>query len=208
MILKTLLREGEMNHLIDGLQYVLDQCNGKQQHACIAAITRTANPGQDGIDPELDAKVEEVAAGNSGTDRRHSPAGIEGAITVGALDNTDQVTKFSNFGNQVDIWAMGTPIIGLFTGDIVPILVKQWWARGRTGGEIHADGTSYASAQVVGIIALIISAHGKNMSPERMKEKVIEMGMKDRIPNLNRQPFKYYGPNVIAHISKQIYDAA
>ncbi|KAG6847461.1 hypothetical protein H0H93_007989, partial [Arthromyces matolae] len=98
-------------------------------------MSLTSEPNDNGVTEshKFDSKVEEVAAGNSGTDRRESPAGIQDAITVGALDYRKHITDFSTYG-VVDIWAYGKNIVGLFTGYIHLDLLEN--------GLSHVDGTS------------------------------------------------------------------
>ena len=46
-----------------------------------------------------------VSAGNDGQSAiNYCPANIEEAITVGALDENDQIAEFSNSGSMVDVW--------------------------------------------------------------------------------------------------------
>ncbi|KAG6847883.1 hypothetical protein H0H93_005205 [Arthromyces matolae] len=145
--------------------------------------------------------VEKVSAGSDGTDY-FLP--VPGAITVGSLNYRDQPSKFSNYGKQVDIWAMGETIIALFTRNMVSLLKEESRARGN-GDEVHADGTSLATAQVSGLVALLISVRG-NKRPKEMKEMVIQLGMKNKIQRLHKPPYIPYGPNVMAHIPPEIYN--
>ncbi|KAG6848448.1 hypothetical protein H0H93_016864 [Arthromyces matolae] len=184
-------QRGEMEHLIGGLDYVLGKCkDNHKQHACIASISMTLIPYKNGnVDQDLDNKVEEVSAGNAGTDNRHSPAGNPGAITVGALDHYDVPTDFSNYGKQVDIWALGGSIVALFIGDMLEMLKQQSQEFGPWQHHLFAHGSSYAAPQVAGIIALLISRH-KNMPPQDIKDKVIQMGIRNHIQGLYQEPYE------------------
>ncbi|KAF8593902.1 subtilisin-like protein, partial [Ceratobasidium sp. AG-I] len=47
-----------------------------------------------------------VAAGNNNMPASlASPANIEGANTIGAVDSSDRRASFSNYGGMVDVWA-------------------------------------------------------------------------------------------------------
>jgi len=52
-----------------------------------------------------------AAAGNDGAVEKTYPAAYNGVISVGATDNTDRITSFSNHGDWVDIYAPGDLII-------------------------------------------------------------------------------------------------
>jgi len=56
-----------------------------------------------------------VAAGNDGADAcSYSPARVSQAVTVGATDNTDTRTSWSNFGTCVNIFAPGNNIYSAY----------------------------------------------------------------------------------------------
>jgi len=52
-----------------------------------------------------------ASAGNDGNNQEKYPAAYPGVISVGATDNTDQITSFSNYGSWVDIFAPGYDIL-------------------------------------------------------------------------------------------------
>jgi subtilisin family serine protease len=58
-----------------------------------------------------------VAAGNSATDAStFSPASEPTVCTVGATDDTDTMSYFSNYGSVVDIFAPGSAIRSTWIG--------------------------------------------------------------------------------------------
>jgi hypothetical protein len=81
-----------------------------------------------------------VAAGNDNIDVAEvSPARVPSAITVGAIDNLDNVADFSNYGTLVDYYVPGVEVLSDYTGD--------------TGRGI-GSGTSFAAPLVSGLLAV------------------------------------------------------
>jgi len=85
-----------------------------------------------------------VAAGNGGTDAGTvSPARSPYAVTVGAVDATDTVAKFSNTGVVVSLFAGGVNVLGAFIGN--------------TAASATLSGSSMSTPAVAGLIAYFIS---------------------------------------------------
>jgi oryzin len=58
-----------------------------------------------------------VAAGNEDKPAAStSPANVEPANTVGAVDSNNEKASFSNYGNFVDVWAPGVDILSAWIG--------------------------------------------------------------------------------------------
>jgi len=134
--------------------------------AVMNGITFAANAGADVINLSVQGKVEQgsdawkifqtvidhavgtgatvvAAAGNSASDASSFvPAGLDGVITVGATDEGDALTAFSNFGAELDIAAPGARVYSLEPNGIAG----------------YRDGTSAAAALVSGAAGLIVGA--------------------------------------------------
>ncbi len=103
-----------------------------------------------------------AAAGNNGTDndkRAHYPSNYDlpNVISVAAMDRTDSITSFSNFGiKTVHIAAPGRDIVSTWLG----------------GAYREASGTSMAAPQVSGVAALILASE-PNLSVGKLRERIL-----------------------------------
>ncbi|XP_041453250.1 aqualysin-1-like [Lytechinus variegatus] len=134
---------GTTSGVISGVDYVKE--NKGKDNKDIASMSLGG-----GISASLDTAVEQlvssgvptaVAAGNSNINACYSsPARASTAITVGATDNSDKRSSFSNYGNCLDIFAPGTSI------------TSTWYTSNSATRTI--SGTSMACPHVAGAIAL------------------------------------------------------
>lgn len=120
-----------------------------------------------------------VAAGNSDWDAcSFSPASAEGAITVGATDNTDSLSSYSNWGSCVDILAPGSNILSC--------------GNSNDFAEATMSGTSMACPHVAGLVANYLgenpdasSAQVKSYLDSSSTPDVIDLRGTSGTPNLN-----------------------
>ncbi|GAA5936153.1 S8 family peptidase [Sporobolomyces koalae] len=118
-----------------------------------------------------------VAAGNAGADASsYSPGRSPYAVTVGAIDASDTIAKFSNTGVVVSLFAGGVNVLGAFIGN--------------TAASATLSGTSMSTPAVAGLIAYFISTWG-NAPPAVMAAALMKAatpntikGLKDGTVNL------------------------
>jgi subtilisin family serine protease len=112
-----------------------------------------------------------AAAGNSSTDndkRAHYPSNYDlpNVISVAALDRTDSMASFSNYGvKTVHIAAPGREIVSTWLGNAFR----------------EASGTSMAAPHVAGVAALVL-AQEPNMSMAKLRERLLSTV--DKLPAL------------------------
>mmetsp|Transcript_15825 Transcript_15825/g.47531 ORF Transcript_15825/g.47531 Transcript_15825/m.47531 type:complete len:375 (+) Transcript_15825:573-1697(+) len=99
-----------------------------------------------------------VAAGNEGDDAcEHLPAAARGAITVGAIEQGDRISSFSNWGRCVDVMAPGSDIPSAVTGHEED---AGYFIDDETEQYVVQFGTSQATPLVAGTLALYTEAIG------------------------------------------------
>ena len=80
-------------------------------------------------------------AGNDGQEKICYPAGYDGVVSVGSVDNTGSISRFSNYGSYVDVYAFGEKADSILYVNNKPT---------------ECMGTSVAAAQVAGFAALAV----------------------------------------------------
>ena len=103
--------------VLQGLQFVADDAEQSNKAGKAVMNMSLGGPASRAVNSAVEAiaragVVPVVAAGNEAQDAANvSPASAPNAITVGAIDQTnDQMADFSNFGADVDIFAPGVDV--------------------------------------------------------------------------------------------------
>jgi len=98
-----------------------------------------------------------AAAGNDRSSLPARPAAFNDTIYVGAINNQDELTEFSNYGPWLTVVAPG----------------KSMYSPRNTGTTAYSyqSGTSQATPVVAGAVALILSAHPA-LTPRQVKELI------------------------------------
>ncbi len=157
---------GTTKNAIEAINYAIDR---KQKGVNVRVInaswgsTQYSRALEDVIRAAGDQGILFVAAaGNSSSDndkRAHYPSNYDlpNVISVAALDRTDALASFSNFGAKtVHIAAPGRDI-------------RSTWLKDTYR---DASGTSMAAPQVAGVAALIL-ANEPNLSVEKLRERIL-----------------------------------
>jgi subtilisin family serine protease len=99
-----------------------------------------------------------IAAGNDGADASYyTPSKVKDAIVVGAFDEHDRMTYFSNYGSAVTMLAPGTDILSTFASEELG----------------YMSGTSQAAPIVTGSAALIVSKDS-SLTPNQVRSGLID----------------------------------
>lgn len=157
---------------------VLDASGNTDDATLVAGINWSVNQGADIMNlsltgpysETLEAKINNVsakgvvivaAAGNEGTTARRYPAAYPAAIAVGATNEKDRLTGFSNRGSWVDLAAPGTDILSARVGQ----------------GYREYTGTSQ-SAPFVSALAGLLASEGKAAGQirQRMQDTATDLG--------------------------------
>lgn len=128
--------------IIQGIQYAID--HGAKIINMSFGGTNFDQAMSDELKKAHDAGIILVAAaGNSGTSAWEFPASDENVISVGAVDQTNYPSSFSNYGSWLDVTAPGQDVMSL----------------GLNNSYIVGSGTSFAAPLISGTAALIASLH-------------------------------------------------
>lgn len=115
------------------------------------------------------------ATGNDGEEGLKYPAGFDSVISVGAIDKTKTIASYSNFGVGLDVVAPGSEII----------------TTTRNSGYGSASGTSFASPQVAGLLALLLS-YDATLSYDEVVARLTKTAMEAGTVGYD----KYYGNGI------------
>lgn len=176
---------GSLVTVLSAIEFAVNDCHKHPNKRCVANLSLGAIKNTI-INKAIRAAVKDnvvvvVAAGNFNMNACwSSPASAHEAITVGAFDDRiDTIAKFSNWGPCVDIFASGVSVASLSNKPKVKYVAYS--------------GTSMASPNVCGMVALLLDRGVKN---KHIKEKLIEMAT-DGIFQKRTLLFKPNTPNRI-----------
>lgn len=167
---------GSTKNAIEAINYAIDRRRNGVNLRVISASWGSTSKSK-ALEDAIRAAGEEgilfvAAAGNDTNDndkRPHYPSNYDlpNVISVAALDRTDALASFSNWGvKTVHIAAPGKDILSTWLKD----------------GYREASGTSMATPQVSGVAALILSTDPR-MSVEKLKDRLLNSV--DKIDVLN-----------------------
>ncbi|KAI0170681.1 peptidase S8/S53 domain-containing protein [Pestalotiopsis sp. NC0098] len=144
---------GTNSGVIDGLNFVASDASAKGLAGKAVMNMSLGGTKSNAVNSAVEAiasagVVPVVAAGNENQDAANtSPASAPDAITVGAIDQTnDRKASFSNFGTVVDVFAPGVDVesVGITSDSATETL----------------SGTSMASPHIAGLAAYIMALEG------------------------------------------------
>lgn len=126
-----------------------------------------------------------AAAGNDGVDNPLYPAAFERSISVSSVDSRQSFADYSNYGETVDISAPGS--------DIVTTVINNGYGT--------VSGTSFATPQITGVIALMLS-HFENPTIEEIIQRLLKSTKDQGTPGKDI----YYGEGLVNTYHALAYD--
>jgi serine protease len=159
----TTIGSGSTASIADGIQYAADQ-GADIINLSLGAGERTQTM-EDAIDYATEnGSLPIAAAGNNGEEGVSYPARFEEVVAVGAVDDNENLTDFSQYGRYLDVVAPGKSIRSTFPGDDYGVL----------------SGTSMACPAAAGVAALGLAANPYLSVPELralLKESCRDIGL-------------------------------
>lgn len=170
---------GLSSDTLKGLDYLVKKHDQRKGDPGFVGSIASMSWALDNISPSMEQAINaainagvhvSVAAGNQGQDAcLTTPSSLGGtkggAVSVGSVNDDDQISDFSNTGTCVDVYAPGEDIMSTWTGG--PTVVKS------------LSGTSMACPHVTGLMAYLMA---KNQtladSPAAMKSFLVSSALK------------------------------
>ncbi|KAG8714079.1 subtilisin-like serine protease [Ceratobasidium sp. 394] len=146
---------GAYSDIIAGVNWVVQQFQADKSKPSIATMS-LGGPANNAMDNAVRSAITmgvhfTIAAGNSNADASSSsPARVQGANTIGAVDSTNQKASFSNYGSLIDVWYYGVDVVSA-------------WIDGPDSTK-SLSGTSMATPGVAALLASALGNYGQ-MSP-------------------------------------------
>lgn len=102
-----------------------------------------------------------AAAGNDSTNAPFWPAAFDWVVGVGSLDRDDSVSDYSNYGDWVDIYALGRDHVNAFpTGTYTCYEPPNVGQVRQFKNLAKWSGTSFSTPLITGLIAGLMTEHG------------------------------------------------
>ncbi|KAI1502424.1 peptidase S8/S53 domain-containing protein [Biscogniauxia marginata] len=163
---------GSTSSSIDGINWAVDNARDANGISRTVINMSLGGPLEQAMNDAIQAAVEAgmaivVAAGNANNDScQSSPASAPNAITVGAIDQQDRRSSYSNWGGCVDIFAPGDGI-----------RTASYWS---DDAYVAPSGTSVACPHVAGL-ATLLRAREDLPAPIDVWNRIFKLGTKDRV---------------------------
>ncbi|KAL7823143.1 serine protease [Trichoderma gracile] len=177
--------EATTSTLMEGLEWAVNDITTKSRQGRSVINMSLGGPYSqalnDAVDHIADMGILPVAAaGNKGIPATFiSPASADKVMTVGSINSDWQESNFSNFGPQVNILAPGEDVLSAYVSTNTATRVLS--------------GTSMAAPHVAGL-ALYLMALEDFGSTQKLTERIVQLGMKNKVVNLMTD-----SPNLIIH---------
>lgn len=126
------------------------------------------------------------AAGNDGVSSQHYPAALTNVIAVASVDEDDQLSNFSQYGNWIDICAPGGFASNFQSWTVMSCVPYDHPINSATASQVTGkydmyQGTSMSSPIVAGLCGLILSKNS-SLTPTQVKDCILNTAA-----NINNQ---------------------
>ncbi|KAG9085112.1 subtilisin-like serine protease [Ceratobasidium sp. UAMH 11750] len=158
---------GAISDVIAGIDWSAKHFQSSASKLAIATMSLGGLPN-DAVDKAVQSAIDmglhfTIAAGNSNADAStSSPARVQSANTIGAVDSKKQKASFSNYGALIDVWYYGVDVVSA-------------WIDGPDSNKT-LSGTSMATPGVAALLASALGNYGQ-MTPEDLSNKLKEQAV-------------------------------